>query len=75
MGNDRTTNPNYYSFRKMWHQLYFFAKPGKWHWLLVILARKFGIALAALAFRQTPAYQLAVALLIMFAAYVAQTRN
>ena len=33
------------------------------YWELVITARKFGIAVVALAFRATPSYQLAMALL------------
>ncbi len=27
MGDDRLTNPRYYSFRKMWHKLYYFFTP------------------------------------------------
>src|SRR5262249_14721583 len=48
--------------------------PGKWYWEGVITARKFLIAFTSLMFRNTPSYQLAMALLVLFVAYVLQVR-
>lgn len=62
LGTDRASN-KYFDFRSRWGRLYNAYKPGKMYWELVITARKFGIAVVALAFRATPSYQLAMALL------------
>jgi hypothetical protein len=51
-------------------QLYYHFKPGKWYWESVITMRKFLIAFTSLMFRQIPSYQLAIALLVLFTAYV-----
>ncbi len=40
--------------------------------VIVILLRKFGIAFTSLMFNKNPEFQMAVALLIMFAAYALQ---
>jgi len=75
-GDDKLSNPTLYHFRRTWSQAYYMFKPGKAsYWLLVIFARKLGISVAALMFRTTPSYQLAVALLVLFAAYVLQTKH
>jgi hypothetical protein len=75
-GDDRLSNPKLYDFRRMWSQAYYMFKPGKAsYWLLIIFARKLGISVAALMFRTTPSYQLAIALLVLFAAYVLQTKH
>lgn len=39
-GHTRPTNPECYDFRKRYHRLYYYYKPDKWYWMLVILARK-----------------------------------
>lgn len=62
-------------FRQRWNRLYYLFKPGKWYWIILILMRKFLIAFSSLMFRNTPSYQLAFALLIMFSAYVIQVKN
>lgn len=45
------------------------------YWILAIIGRKFWIAFTSLMFAKTPSFQLAVALLVMFAAYAAQVRH
>lgn len=75
LGDDRRTNPRFYNFRKMWHKLYYHFVPGKWYWEAIILARKFLIAFTSLMFRSTPSYQLSMALLVLFVAYVLQVRG
>ena len=42
--------------------------------IFVILLRKFGIAFTSLMFNKNPEFQMAVALLVMFAAYALQVR-
>jgi len=75
LGDDRRTNPRFYKFRKTWSKLYYHFAPGKWYWEAIILCRKFLIAFTSLMFRQTPSYQLAVALLVLFVAFVLQVRS
>jgi hypothetical protein len=41
-------------------------------WILIILARKLGLALTSLMFRSNPAFQLAMSLLVTFYSYVLQ---
>jgi hypothetical protein len=63
-------------FRRRFNRLYYLFRPGKApYWIGAILLRKFLVAFTALMFRTTPSYQLAFALLVMFAAYVLQARN
>jgi len=50
-------------------------RPGAWYWEFVINVRKFLIAFCSLMFRGTPSYQLAMALLVLFAAYVLHMRS
>lgn len=62
---DRRPPPRY---AKVYYQF----KPDVFWWPLVIVSRKFGIAFTALMFNNLPAFQLAVALLVMFLSYSAQ---
>jgi len=72
-GDEKTTNPNF-NFRNTWKALYMNYRPGTWYWEFVICIRKFLIAFVSLMFRATPTFQLAMALLVLFIAYVAQVR-
>ena len=74
-GATRLENPNAYSVRKRYHKLYYHFKPDYWYWLLVVILRKFLIAFTSLMFNKNPAFQLSVALLVMFGCYAAQVRN
>ena len=74
VGNDRNTNPNAYLTRKRLHKLYYHFKPDNWYWMMCILARKFCIAFTALMFNKNAAFQLSVALLVMFVSYAAQVK-
>ena len=56
-----------YDLRKKYHKLYYHFKPGKVYWMLIILARKFGVALFALMFRRNVAFLLSCVLLLLFA--------
>ena len=53
---------------------YYHFRPDKWYWIECIIARKFLIAFTALMFNKNPAFQLAIALLVMFGAYTLQVR-
>jgi hypothetical protein len=74
-GDTRATNPTGYQFRKKYRKLYYYFKPGKWYWILLIIGRKFWIAVTALLFQSTPAFQLAVALLVLVGAYALQVQH
>jgi hypothetical protein len=75
LGDDRLSNPRFYDFRQMWQKLYYHYLPGKWYWEFIITTRKMFIAGTSLAFRQVPAYQLAIALLVLFTAYVMHVKH
>ena len=57
-----------YDIRKRFHRVYYHFRPERHYWVLVILGRKFLIAFTSLMFNKNPAFQLSVALLVMFAA-------
>eukprot|EP00947_MAST-08B_sp_MAST-8B-sp1_P000313 g313.t1 len=71
----RKTNPKAHDIRKRYHKLYYHFKPTKVYWILVIIARKLGIAVAGLMLRQNPGFQLAVCLCLLFVCYVAQVKH
>jgi hypothetical protein len=55
-------------------RLYYHFRPEQWYWILIILGRKFLIAITALMFNKNPAFQMAIALLVLFVAYALQVR-
>jgi hypothetical protein len=55
-------------------RLYYHFKPDFWYWVLIILGRKFLIAITALMFNKNPAFQMSFALLVLFIAYALQVR-
>ncbi len=73
VGSDKQTNPHF-AFRKTFKALYMNYRPGAWGWEFVICVRKFLIAYCSLTFRATSSYQLAMALLVLFVAYMLQVR-
>jgi hypothetical protein len=73
-GDDKATNPHY-AFRRTYKALYMNYRPGAWFWEFIICIRKFLIAFCSLMFRATPSFQLAMALLVIFIAYVLQVRS
>jgi hypothetical protein len=73
-GDDKATNPHY-AFRRTYKALYMNYRPGSWFWEFIICIRKFLIAFCSLMFRATPSFQLAMALLVIFIAYVLQVRS
>ena len=52
--------------------MYMNFKPKYFYWMLVILARKFGVVFSALMFRGNPAFQLAVILIVIFTSFTLQ---
>jgi hypothetical protein len=74
-GDDRVSNPKAYDFRRMMHKMYYFFKPGKWYWILVVIARKFGIAVVSLMFVRAPSFQFSMMMVVLFAAYALQVRH
>ena len=74
-GDTRVSNPTAYNFRRRYHKLYYLFKPDCFFWILIIIARKFSIAFVALLFSKNPAFQLSMALLVMFSAYALVSRS
>jgi hypothetical protein len=73
-GDDKATNPHF-ALRTTFKALYMNYRPGSWYWEFVVCIRKFLIAFCSLMFRATPSFQLAMALLVLFIAYVLQVRT
>jgi len=74
-GDSERTNKNAYHVRRRYHKLYYHFKPGKWYWIVLIIARKAGIVVAGLMFRSNPGFQLSLILLVLFSAYVMQVKH
>jgi len=75
LGDSLATNPECYTLRLKYHKLYYHFKPGKVYWIIVILVRKFFVAMAALMFRDNPTFQLSFILLVLFASFVLQVKH
>jgi hypothetical protein len=63
-----------YKFRKMWHRLYHYYKPQYFYWILLVLLRKFMIAVTALLFRNNTLFMLSMTLLVIMLSYVVQMK-
>jgi hypothetical protein len=59
-GDTRITNPRALWIRQTFGRMYYNYKPHKQWWVLMIMARKFGIAITALMFNNNPGFQLSV---------------
>ena len=64
-----------YVIRKTYNMLYYHFKPGKVYWMVVILTRKFLVALCALMFRANIGFMLSTILLILFLNYVLAAKH
>jgi hypothetical protein len=73
-GNSRFTNPTAYDVRKSYSRLYYQFKPDFFWWSIIIISRKFFIAITAVMFSSNVAFQMASCLLILFISYVLQTK-
>ena len=73
-GDDRLSNPYSYDLRKSFSRLYYQFKPDFIYWSIVIIIRKFGIALTSVMFTANASFQMAACLLIMFLAYALQLK-
>lgn len=62
------------SFRKRYSRLWYMNRPGHELYTCAILLRKLLLACIALMFRGNAAYQMSLALLVMFISYAVQTR-
>jgi hypothetical protein len=75
LGETPETNPRAYHMRVRYHKMYYYFKPGKTYWMLIILGRKVGIAFCSLVFRTNPGFMLASVVLILFVSFSLQTRH
>jgi len=73
-GDSEMTNPHAISIRLRYSRLYYQYKPDLYWWMLAVVIRKFFIAFTSLMFRADGGFQMAVALLVLFAAYAAQVK-
>ena len=75
VGDDKLTNPNAYQLRQCLGRSYFaFTPDAAPVWVVMILLRKACIAVTAVVFNQSSAFQMAACLLVMFCAYSLQMR-
>jgi len=75
VGFDRLTNPRAYDFRRRYQRSYYQFKPDyAYFWIVVIIVRKFFIAVTSILFNRNGAFQMAACLLVMFLAYALQVR-
>jgi len=72
--SDRFNNPHAYTIRKAFSRLYYQFKPHFFYWSLMVLARKFCIAITSVIFATNSSFQMAACLLILFLAYSAQSQ-
>ena len=72
MRGDTSFSSEYYQFRRRYSRLYYQFQPEYFYWILVLIARKFFICLIGVLFRSAPTFQLAFAIVIIFAAFVLQ---
>ena len=75
LGTRRETNQRAWATRKKYKLIYMYYKPEYHFWMLAVLARKFGIAFAALMFRGNPSFQLATILIVLFVCFTVQVKN
>jgi len=68
------SNP-FYKTRRVLHKLYYHFVPDKYYWILLIIFRKFCIALTSLMFRRTPSFQMALCFCILFFSYAMHAQN
>lgn len=74
-GDRPSTNPNAFEFRLRYHRLYYNYKPHKVYWIVAVMGRKAAITVTSLMFLKNPTFQLAMALLVLFAAFALQARH
>ena len=75
LGETKLTNLYCYYFRKRYHRLYYHFKGKYYYWALIIIGRKMFIALTALMFQRNAAFQMSMALLVLFVSYSLQVKH
>ena len=74
-GFTKKDNPHCWEFRLRYGKLYYYFKPNKWYWVLVVLFRKFAIATISLMFRANATFQMCMIVLAIFISAVFQVKN
>ena len=75
VGNDKLTNPHCYLLRRKYSRSYFAFRPDTApFWVVLIILRKFFIAVTSVVFTMSASFQMAACLLVMFCAYGLQVR-
>ena len=75
-GNKKFESPSleHFEFRQRYYKLYYYYKPDKWYWMLVVLGRKFSVAVIALMFRGNATFQMCMIVLTIFISSNIQVR-
>jgi hypothetical protein len=75
-GNSKFESPSLeqFEFRQRYYKLYYYYKPDKWYWMLVVLGRKFSVAAIALLFRGNATFQMCMIVLTIFISSNIQVR-
>ena len=61
--------------RERYHKIYYYFKPGKVYWIIYIVGRKGAVAVTALLFRDNPAFQFSLTVLILFVSFVGAVKH
>jgi hypothetical protein len=69
---DKTQEQKAWRFRRSYNRLFYAFRPEFYYWILVLLSRKFLIAVASLMFADAPDFQMAFVLFILFINYTLQ---
>merc|ERR1711998_239818 len=75
VGDTEADNPFAYHIRVKFHRVYYHFKPGKSYWFVIIVFRKFWIAMVGILLKNNPGFQLAVCMLVLLYCYVIQQNN
>ena len=74
VGDDPLTNPYALVTRRTMSRAYYAFKPDYYWWAILVILRKLCITCTFVMFAQTPAFQLAASILIVFLCYAAQVK-
>merc|ERR1712100_216240 len=75
VGDTEADNPFAYHIRIKFHRVYYHFKPGKSYWFVLIVFRKFWIAMVGILLKNNPGFQLAVCMLVLLYCYVLQQNH
>ena len=75
LGSVESENMFAFNTRQKYHRIYYHFKPGKTYWMVVIVLRKFFIALIGVVFAGNAGFQLSITMLLLFICYLLQEKH